>query len=109
VGDGGVVGAVAVDRDVRFFSVPERQFGVSVLRAAFSAPASTLDRVTIDGAEASAMTRDEIVRSAFTAFRADVPRLIDCALRRPDDPAMAVEALIRSLRPPDRYPPRLGR
>ena len=28
-------------------------------------------------------------------------------MRRPDDPAMAVEALVRSLRPPDRYPPRL--
>src|SRR5262249_30158198 len=28
--------------------------------------------------------------------------------RCPDDPAMAVEALIRSLRPPDRYPPRLA-
>src|SRR4029453_16667314 len=36
-----------------------------------------------------------------------LPRLIRYALRRPDDPAMAVEALIRSLRPPDRYPPRL--
>src|SRR5512132_1461363 len=81
------------------------------------------------------MTRDEIVRRAFKAFRADaeavppltlrggnavdgyldaqswrhyLPRLIDYAFRRPDDPAMAVEALIRSLRPPDRYPPRLG-
>jgi Family of unknown function (DUF6714) len=109
------------------------------------------------------MTRDETVRRAFEAFRADaetvppltlrggnavdgydeadpfdpardeptdayiegfafwglgyldaqswrhyLPRLIDYAFRRPDDPAMAVEALIRSLRPPDRYPPRLG-
>ena len=109
------------------------------------------------------MTRDEIERRAFEAFRADVeavppltlrggnavdgydeaepfdpardeptdayiegfafwglgyldaqswrhylPRLIHYAFRRPDDPAMAVEALIRSLRPPDRYPPRLG-
>ena len=109
------------------------------------------------------MTRDEIVRRAFEAFRVDaealppltlrggnavdgydeaepftvalddptdayiegytfwglgyldaqswrhyLPRLIDYALRRPDDPAMAAEALIRSLRPPDRYPPRLG-
>jgi len=108
------------------------------------------------------MTRDEIVRRAFEAFRADVeaappltlrggnavdgydeaepfdpardeptdayiegfafwglgyldaqswrhylPRLIHYVCRRPDDPAMAVEALIRSLRPPDRYPPRL--
>src|SRR5262245_22759948 len=109
------------------------------------------------------MTRDEIVRRAFQAFRADadavppltlrggnavdgydeaerfnpahdeptdeyiegyafwglgyldaqswrhyLPRLMDYALRRPDDPAMAVEALLRSLRPPDRYPHRLG-
>src|SRR4029450_2152132 len=37
-----------------------------------------------------------------------LPRLISSAFRRPDDPAMAVEALVRSLRPPDRYPPRLG-
>lgn len=110
-----------------------------------------------------AITPDEIVRSAFEAFRADaetvppltlrggnavdsyddaepfdpvrdeptdayiegfafwglgyldaqswrhyLPRLISYALRHLDDPAMAVEALIRSLRPPDRYPPRLA-
>lgn len=42
------------------------------------------------------------------SWRHYVPRLISYAFRRPDDPAMAVEALIRSLRPPDRYPPRLG-
>jgi uncharacterized protein DUF6714 len=42
------------------------------------------------------------------SWRHYLPRLISYALRRPDDPAMAVEALIRSLRPPDRYPPRLG-
>ena len=41
------------------------------------------------------------------SWRHYVPRLISYAFRRPDDPAMAVEALIRSLRPPDRYPPRL--
>ena len=42
------------------------------------------------------------------SWRHYLPRLIGYALRRPDDPAMAVEALLRSLRPPDRYPPRLG-
>jgi uncharacterized protein DUF6714 len=42
------------------------------------------------------------------SWRHYLPRLIDYALRRPDDPAMAAEALVRSLRPPDRYPPRLG-
>ena len=42
------------------------------------------------------------------SWRHYLPRLIDYTLRRPDDPAMAAEALIRSLRPPDRYPPRLG-
>ena len=41
------------------------------------------------------------------SWRHYLPRLIDYAFRRPHDPAMAVEALIRSLRPPDRYPPRL--
>lgn len=42
------------------------------------------------------------------SWRHYLPRLFDYALRRPDDPAMAAEALVRSLRPPDRYPPRLG-
>ena len=42
------------------------------------------------------------------SWRHYLPRLIDYALRRPDDPAMIAEALVRSLRPPDRYPPRLG-
>lgn len=42
------------------------------------------------------------------SWRHYLPRLIDYASRHPDDPAMAVEALVRSLRPPDRYPPRLA-
>jgi len=42
------------------------------------------------------------------SWRHYLPRLISYAFRRPDDSAMAVEALIRSLRPPDRYPPRLA-
>jgi hypothetical protein len=42
------------------------------------------------------------------SWRHYLPRLIDYALRRPDDPAMVTEALVRSLRPPDRYPPRLA-
>ena len=42
------------------------------------------------------------------SWRHYLPRLIDYAFRRPEDPAMAVEALIRTLRPPDRYPPRLA-
>jgi hypothetical protein len=42
------------------------------------------------------------------SWRYYLPRLFDYAFRRPDDPAMAVEALLRSLRPPDRYPLRLG-
>ena len=41
------------------------------------------------------------------SWRHYLPRLIAYAVRRGDDPAMAVEALVRSLRPPDRYPPRL--
>jgi hypothetical protein len=60
VGDGGVVGAVAVDRDVPFFSVPERPFGVSV------APSGLLY---------------EIVRPAFTAFRADAEAVPALTLR----------------------------
>jgi Family of unknown function (DUF6714) len=40
------------------------------------------------------------------SWRHYLPHLIRYAFRRPDDPA--VEALIRSLRPPDRYPPRLA-
>ena len=42
------------------------------------------------------------------SWRHYLPCLIDYAFRRADDPAMVVEALVRSLRPPDRYPPRLG-
>jgi Family of unknown function (DUF6714) len=42
------------------------------------------------------------------SWRHYLPRLISYAFRHPDDPAMAVEALIRTLRPPDRYPPRLA-
>ena len=42
------------------------------------------------------------------SWRHYLPRLIDYAFRHPDDPAMVAEALVRSLRPPDRYPPRLA-
>lgn len=42
------------------------------------------------------------------SWRHYLPRLIDYAFRHPHDPAMVAEALVRSLRPPDRYPPRLG-
>ena len=42
------------------------------------------------------------------SWRHYLPRLIEYALHRPDDPAMAIEALVRSLRPPDRHPPRLA-
>jgi hypothetical protein len=42
------------------------------------------------------------------SWRHYLPRLIDYAFRRPEDPAMVIEALVRSLRPPDLYPPRLA-
>ena len=42
------------------------------------------------------------------SWRHYLPRLIDYAFRCPSDPAMVTEALVRSLRPPDRYPPRLA-
>jgi len=42
------------------------------------------------------------------SWRHYLPRLIDYAFRCPNDPAMVTEALVRSLRPPDRYPPRLA-
>jgi hypothetical protein len=42
------------------------------------------------------------------SWRHYLPRLIDYVVRHPDDPAMVTEALVRSLRPPDRYPPRLA-
>jgi hypothetical protein len=42
------------------------------------------------------------------SWRHYLPRLIDYAFRRPNDPAMVTEALVRSLRPPERYPPRLA-
>ena len=42
------------------------------------------------------------------SWRHYLPRLMSYTFRHPKDPAMASEALIRSLRPPDRYPPRLA-
>jgi hypothetical protein len=42
------------------------------------------------------------------SWRHYLPALMSYSLRKPDDPAMVVEALVRSLRPPDRYPPRLA-
>ena len=42
------------------------------------------------------------------SWRHYLPRLMSYAFRHPTDPSMAVEALIRSLRPPERYPPRLA-
>jgi len=42
------------------------------------------------------------------SWRHYLPRLIEYAFKHPDDPAMVTEALVRSLRPPDRYPPRLA-
>jgi hypothetical protein len=42
------------------------------------------------------------------SWRHYLPRLMEYAFRRPNDPAMVTEALVRSLRPPDRYPPRLA-
>ena len=41
------------------------------------------------------------------SWRHYLPRLIEYALAHPDDPAMVVEAAVRSLRPPDRVPARL--
>jgi hypothetical protein len=42
------------------------------------------------------------------SWRHYLPRLIEYTLQHPDDPRMVTAALLRSLRPPDRYPPRLG-
>jgi hypothetical protein len=42
------------------------------------------------------------------SWRHYLPRLIDYTFRHMDDPAMAVEGLLFSLRPPDREPPRLA-
>src|SRR5919112_1860314 len=41
------------------------------------------------------------------SWRHYLPRLIEYALAHPDDPAMVIEATVRSLRPPDRVPARL--
>lgn len=42
------------------------------------------------------------------SWRHYLPHLINYALRHMDDPEMAVEGLLHSLRPPDREPPRLA-
>ena len=41
------------------------------------------------------------------SWRHYLPRFIEYALAHPDDPAMVIEATVRSLRPPDRAPARL--
>ena len=41
------------------------------------------------------------------SWRHYLPVLIQYSLLNPDDPHMVTETLVRSLRPPDRYPPRL--
>jgi len=42
------------------------------------------------------------------SWRHYLPHLIDYTFRHMDDPMMAVEGLLHSLRPPDREPPRLA-
>jgi hypothetical protein len=42
------------------------------------------------------------------SWRHYLPRLIEYALAHPGDPSMVTEALVRSLRPPDRHPARLA-
>jgi hypothetical protein len=42
-----------------------------------------------------------------SSWRHYLPRLIEYAFAHPDDPAMVIEATVRSLRPPDRVPTRL--
>jgi hypothetical protein len=42
------------------------------------------------------------------SWRHYLPRLMAYAFNHPDDPRMVTGALVRSLRPPDRYPPRLA-
>ena len=42
------------------------------------------------------------------SWRHYLPQLVEYAGRHPDDPHMVVEALVASLRPPDREPPRLA-
>jgi hypothetical protein len=43
-----------------------------------------------------------------TSWKHYLPRLMRYAAAHPDDPGMVVEATVRSLRPPDREPPRLA-
>jgi len=62
-----------------------------------------------------APTDEYVERLAFWAmpyldassWRHYLPRLIEYAFAHPDDPAMVIEATVRSLRPPDRVPARL--
>jgi len=61
-------------------------------------------------------TDDYLERHTFWAmpyldarsWRHYLPRIIEYALAHPNDPAMVVEATVRSLRPPDRVPARLA-
>src|SRR5215217_6996569 len=67
-------------------------------------------------AEVDTPTDEYLQRYAYWAlphldarsWRHYLPWLIDHTLRHRDDRSMALEALVQSLRPPDRFPPRLG-
>lgn len=73
------------------------------------------DRPEPYDAEVDASSDEYLERFSFWAmpyldarsWRHYLPRFIEYALAHPDDPAMVVEAVVRSLRPPDRVPTRL--
>ena len=98
-------------------------------REAFQTESAELPALTLRGANAvdgydrpepydadvDASSDEYLERFSFWAmpyldarsWRHYLPRFIEYALAHPDDPAMVVEAVVRSLRPPDRVPTRL--
>jgi hypothetical protein len=104
-------------------SIVERAFAAFATETAASPPLSLRGGYDIDSykrAEPFDPTTDRptaeyIEQHAFwglgyldaQSWRHYLPRLIQYSLLNPDDPHMVTETLVRSLRPPDRYPPRL--
>ena len=104
-------------------SIIDRAFAAFALDAAETPPLSLRGGYEIDSYNrpppfdpaADEPTDEYIERYAFwglgyldaQSWRHYLPRLIRYTLFTPDDPHMVAETLVRSLRPPDRYPPRL--
>ena len=105
-----------VSERVRGLPSPRRRALRRLRYAAANAVAATAKPLPFDNPAEDEPTDAYLEAFAFwglgyldaRSWRHYLPGLIDYAFRHPNDPAMVAEALVQSLRPPDRYPPRLA-